>query len=266
MPMRKNPASQSGLFNLRPFLAFALCSVSVLLALVVALLPGNARGSVVNSQPNRTYVTNGPVQAVVRSGDTIYIGGRFDRVGPRTGPGVEVALNGSQNAGLPEISGAGPSSILGSGGSLSAVASDGSGGWYIGGLFTHVGGVPRTNLAHIRADHSVDPSFNPSVNDAVHTLAVSGSTVYVAGLFTSIGGQTRNNIAALNAADGNVTPFNPNANAGVEALAISSDGSIIYAGGRFTMIGGLPRLSLAALNAADGSATPTFNPSVTGTV
>ena len=261
--MRGNPASQSGFFNPRVLITLTFCFVGVPLALLVA--PGNARGSVA-STPDRTFVTNGPVQAIVRSGDTIYIGGRFDRVGPRTGPGVEVALDGSQNPGLPEISGAGPSSLNGSGGGLSAVASDGSGGWYIGGLFTHVGGVPRTNLAHIRADHSVDPSFNPYVNDAVHTLAVSGSTVYVAGLFTSIGGQTRNNIAALNGADGSVTAFNPNANAGVEALAISSDGSIIYAGGRFTIIGGLPRLSLAALNAADGSATLTFNPSVTGTV
>jgi hypothetical protein len=261
--MRENPASQLGFFNPRVLVTFTFCFVGVPLALLVA--PGNARGSVA-STPDRTFVTNGPVQAIMRSGDTIYIGGRFDRVGPRTGPGVEVALDGSQNPGLPEISGAGPSSLNGSGGGLSAVAADGSGGWYIGGLFTHVGGVPRTNLAHIRADHSVDPSFNPYVNDAVHALAVSGSTVYVAGLFTSIGGQTRNNIAALNAADGNVTAFNPNANAGVEALAISSDGSIIYAGGRFTIIGGLPRLSLAALNAADGSATLTFNPSVTGTV
>ena len=218
-----------------------------------------------STQPDTTDVANGPVQAVVRSGDTIYIGGHFDRVGPRTGPGVQVALDGSQDAGLPEISGAGPSSIVGSGGSLSAVAADGSGGWYVGGLFTHVGGVPRTNLAHIRADHSVDPSFSPYVNDAVHTLAGSGSTVYVAGLFTSIGGQSRNHVAALNAADGNVTAFNPNANAGVEALAVSSDGSIIYAGGRFTMIGGQPRLSIAALNAADGTATLTFNPSATGT-
>jgi hypothetical protein len=240
-----------------------------LLALLAALLPGNARGSVGDSRPDRTWVTNGPVQAIVRSGDTIYIGGRFDRVGPRTGPGVEVALDGSQNPGLPEISGAGPSSLNGSGGGLSAVASDGSGGWYIGGLFTHVGGVPRTNLAHIRADHSVDPSFNPYVNDAVHTLVVSGSTVYVAGLFTSIGGQPRNYIAALNAADGSVKAFNPNANAGIEALAISSDGSIIYVGGRFTVIGSQPRISIAALNVGgplDGTATPTFNPSATGTL
>lgn len=214
-------------------------------------------------RPDETFVTNGPVQAIVRAGNTIYIGGRFDRVGPRTGPGVEVALDGSEDPGLPEISGAGASSIVGSGGSLSAVAPDGSGGWYIGGLFTHVGGVPRTNVAHIRADHSVDPGFNPSVNDAVRSIAVSGSTVYVAGLFTSIGGQTRNRIAALAAADGSVKAFNPNANAGVESLATSSDGSIIYAGGRFTVIGGLPRISIAALNAADGSATLTFSPTAT---
>lgn len=231
----------------------------------VPLPVGTTSAAELSSLPDRTFVTNGPVQAVVRAGDTIYIGGHFDRVGPRTGPGVELALDGSQNSGLPEISGAGPSSTVGSGGGLSAVAADGSGGWYIGGLFTHVGGVPRTNLAHILADHSVDPNFNPYVNDAVHTLAVSGSTVYVAGLFTSIGGQARNKIAALNGADGSVTAFNPNANAGVEALAISSDGSIIYVGGRFNVIGGLPRLAIAALNAADGSATLTFDPNATGT-
>lgn len=213
--------------------------------------------------PDRTYVTDGAVNAVERAGDTIYIGGLFTRVGPRTGPGVEVALDGSQNSGLPEISGAGPSSLPGAGNGLRAVAADGTGGWYIGGRFSHVGGVPRANLAHIRADHSVDPSFNPSMDGVVNALAVSGSTVYVAGLFTSISSQTRNNIAALNAADGSVNAFNPNADA--EVLALSSDGSIVYAGGRFTMIGGQPRSALAALNDADGSATATFNPSPNNT-
>ena len=128
---------------------------------------------------------------------------------------------------------------------------------------------PRTNLAHIRADHSVDPNFNPYVNDAVNTLAVSGSTLYAAGQFTSIGGQPRTYIAALDRADGSVKAFNPNANAGIRALAISSDGAIIYAGGSFTVIGGQPRISIAALNAGgplDGTATLTFNPSATGTL
>ena len=239
--MKKKRPSQSGFFNPRVLLGFVLGSIGVLLA----------RVSVADfSRPGDTFVTNGNVQAVVRSGDTIYIGGLFNRVGPRTGPAVELALDGSQIAGLPEVSGGD--------GTLQAVASDGSGGWYIGGLFTHVGGVARNNIAHIRADHSVDPAFDPNANDGIHALAVSGSTVYAAGLFTSIGGQTRNRIAGLNAANGTATAFNPNADAGVEALAIS--GSIIYAGGRFAMIGGQPRDAIAALNAADGSATTTFNP------
>jgi trimeric autotransporter adhesin len=254
--MKQNPTSQSGIFNPRVLVAFTLCFAGVLLT----LLPSNARVSVADfSPPDNTFVTNGNVQAVVRSGDTIYIGGLFNRVGPRTGPGVELALDGSQIAGLPEVTGAG-GTVTGGGGAVQAVASDGSGGWYIGGLFTHVGGVARNNIAHIRADHSVDPAFDPNANDGIHALAVSGSTVYAAGLFTSIGGQTRNRIAGLNAADGTATAFNPNADAGIEALAISGSGLIIYAGGRFAMIGGQPRDAIAALNAADGSATTTFNP------
>jgi hypothetical protein len=243
--MKKNPPSESGLFNPRVLVAFTLCSVGVLLAMpwpAAAALP---------STPDRTFVTNGLVEAVVRAGDTIYIGGRFDRVGPRTGPAVELGLDGSQHAGLPEVTGGG--------GSVQAVVPDGTGGWYIGGLFTHVGGVARRNIAHIRADHSVDPNFDPNANDGVHALVISGSTLYAGGLFTSIGGQARNRIAALNAADGTANAFNPNADAAVEALAVSGSGSIIYAGGRFTMIGGQPRVSIAALNAADGSATATFN-------
>ena len=227
----------------------------------VAAAPTAAAARV--SRPDTMPVTNGPVFAVARAGDTIYIGGRFDRVGPRTGPGVEVGLDGVRNARLPEISGAGPSSFLGSGSYLSAVAPDGAGGWYVGGLFSHVGGVPRTNLAHIRSDGSVDPAFAPQLNDAVSSLVVAGSTIYVAGRFTSIAGQPRNRIAAFGA-DGRLTPFDPNADAAVEALAVSTDGSTVYAGGRFTMIGGLPRLALAALNANDGRATLTFKGAVTG--
>jgi hypothetical protein len=241
--------------------------VTVLLVVVAATPVGMppVSAAALQSRPDDAWVTNGPVNAIVRAGDTIYIGGRFDRVGPRTGPGVEVSLDGSENAGLPQISGAGPTSSFGAGGSVSAVAPDGSGGWFVGGLFSHVGGVPRTNLARIRADGTVDPAFAPSVDDAVRAIAVSGSTVYVAGSFTSIDGQVRNRIAALDAGDGSVTPFDPDANAAVRALAVSSDGATVYAGGTFTVIGGLPRISIAALDAADGRATLAFNPIATNT-
>ncbi len=203
--------------------ARALTVVAMLMfSIATGGLAGETRvAAALASRPDNTFVTNGPVQAVVRDGSTIYLGGRFDRVGPRTGPGLEFALNGVQNPGLPKSRAAAKS--------CKRWRPDGTGGWYIGGLFTHVGGVARNNIAHIRADHSVDPAFDPSANDGIHALAVSGSTVYAAGLFTSIGGQTRNRIAGLNA-NGTATAFNPNADAAVEALAISGSGSIIYAG------------------------------------
>ena len=219
-------------------------------------------------KPDRTYVTDGPVNAVVRAGDTIYIGGQFSRVGPRTGPGVEVALDGTENVGLPEISGAGPTLAGGAATGLRAVVADGSGGWYVGGLFTHVGGVARTNLAHILADHSVDTSFHPSFDGSVNALALSGSTLYAGGLYTSVNGQPRTNLAALSTTDGSITAFDAHADSsagrGVGALALSSDGATVYVGGDFTVIGGQARSGIAALNAADGLATSTFNPGISG--
>ena len=40
-------------------------------------------------------------------------------------------------------------------GTVNTSASDGAGGWFIGGNFSHVGGLPRYGLAHILADGNV---------------------------------------------------------------------------------------------------------------
>src|SRR5215208_3634338 len=42
-----------------------------------------------------------------------------------------------------------------------ALASDGGGGLYVGGLFTQVGNVDRPYLAHVLASGEVDQSWNP---------------------------------------------------------------------------------------------------------
>jgi hypothetical protein len=142
-----------------------------------------AHGSIADSRPNKTYVPNGLAQTVVRSGDTVHIGGRFSRIGPRTGPGVELTLAGTEKDGMPEVTGGN--------GIIQAVAPDGTGGSF-GGQFRHVGGIARRNIAHIRADHSVDPAFGPNPNDDVQAIVVSGSVVYFSGLFTALGGLTHN--------------------------------------------------------------------------
>jgi hypothetical protein len=75
------------------------------------------------------------VHAIAESDDTLYIGGTFGYVGPHTGSGVVLSSeSGAVNPAFPQVEG----------GDVLAVAADGSGGWFIGGDFTHVGGVPAS--------------------------------------------------------------------------------------------------------------------------
>ena len=80
------------------------------------------------------WVANGPVTSVVRDGSTIYIGGNFNRVGPATGGGVPLDASTAAPLGnFPKVAGV-----------VRAIVPDGSGGWYLGGSFTSVGGLPGT--------------------------------------------------------------------------------------------------------------------------
>ncbi len=188
----------------------------------------------------------------------LYLGGDFDYVGPVTGHGVVLAADPAQpgDDGLlafePVVDGP-----------IHAVVPDGSGGWFIGGEFFTVGGVDRSHLAHIRADGSVDPSWDPSPNAPVRALAVAGGVVYAGGDFTAMGGQARSRIAALDAATGAVTAWNPGADATVRALVVA--GGVVYAGGDFTAMGGQARSRIAALDAATGAVTA-WNPGADATV
>ncbi len=201
-----------------------------------AAAPGGAQ-----SIDPKLWVTNGQVDAVARDGNTVYIGGGFTQVGPVTGSGVPIdAATGAVVAGFPLVAG-----------QVKAVAPDGSGGWYIGGAFASVGGLPRANLAHIRANLSVG-SWNPGTNDEIRALAVRGSRVYVGGYFTLIGGQARRYLAAVDTG-GVVTTWNPDANGAVITVAVG--GPTVYVGGGFTQIGSQLRYSIAAVDSANGLAT-----------
>src|SRR5262249_12423610 len=147
------------------------------------------------------YVTNNSVNAVAQYGNTLYIGGTFTTVGRYTGGGavldVPTAL---PTARFPRVTG-----------TVYAVAADGSGGWFIGGVFTAVGSLPRNNIAHILADGTISP-WNPNASAEVDCMMLVGSKLFVGGIFTMIGGQTRNHIAALDPSTGlAVFGWDPNA-------------------------------------------------------
>lgn len=203
------------------------------------------------SAANRIQVVpgaNATVRAISQpdADGTRYLGGdftAFDQWG--TGGGALIgAASGRVNPAFPAVT------VTGGGGIVYAAVSDGSGGVYVGGSFTAVGGVARTNAAHINADGSVDPDWNPAPNGQVRAIATSGSTVFLGGGFTTVGGQSRTNLAAVGT-DGVVSStWAPTANMVVYAMAVS--GSTVYVGGNFTTVNGVSRSRLAAID-TDGT-------------
>ncbi|MBY0434001.1 MAG: hypothetical protein K2U26_07825, partial [Cyclobacteriaceae bacterium] len=224
--------------------------ISQFLAVFIFLISTDfAQGQVVQEN---LWATNGQVSSVAKDGNTIYLGGTFTTVGPATGGGTGLDISsGTTDGSFPRVDG-----------TVKAVIPDGTGGWFIGGGFTAVGNVPRSNIAHIKSDKTVDLSWDPnatpnSIGGEVLALALNGTTVYVGGSFTGIGGQTRNRIAALDATTGLATSWNPNASNVVRGLAVN--GSTVYTYGDFITIGGQSRTFLAALDVSTGLATA-WNP------
>jgi hypothetical protein len=230
----------------------SLCFVFVILSIY---WQSRATASPPNALRSEAWIVNGSVGTIAESGGIIYIGGDFDHVGPNTGTGVIV--NSVTGAGLavPRIVG-----------NVNAVAGDGVGGWFVAGQITSVNSTPRSGIAHLLANGSLDAAWNAGiVGGTINAICVSGGRVYIGGLFLSVAGSIRQSIAALNASDGSLTAWNPGQGGPVSALAIS--GSTIYVGGNFTSIGGAARNRIAALDTTinTNNATP-WNPDANGQV
>ncbi|HEY6886971.1 MAG TPA: hypothetical protein VI300_04300, partial [Solirubrobacter sp.] len=194
------------------------------------------------------WTTDGPVRSIATVGETTYLGGVFNYIGPPTGAAAK-------------LDAAGQATPLGPvRGYIRAAISDGHGGVYLGGQIQVVGTTTGANVVHVRPDGSVDPAFHaptfPSSggfgSQGVRTLALSGQSLYVGGDFTHAGASVRTALAAVDAVDGHLLPFAPGVSesgdiASVNALAI--DGTLIYAGGEFDHAGGGARENLALLNA-----------------
>ncbi|HPC16442.1 MAG TPA: immunoglobulin domain-containing protein [Candidatus Hydrogenedentes bacterium] len=135
---------------------------------------------------------------------------------------------------------------------------------HLGGEFTKANtSIVRNYLAAFELANgsnpgTVDAAWNPNLDDAVNTLAISDGRLYAGGDFTTVNGgaATRNRVAAFNVAGGGasamVDPWNPNINSTVWAVAVS--GPRVFVGGTFSAVGGsTTRYALAAFNTANGS-------------
>ncbi len=244
----------------------ALLALGVALVTLMALQVASA-GAVVGlgGAPTPTWVTNGPVDALARSGNILYLGGNFSEVGPRTGPAVAL------NAGTGALAAPAPQ-LAGQGVEIDATLPDGSGGYYAAGNFHYLaatpgaGPTPHAFLVHILAGGSLDPSFSPTVNGKVLALVRSGATLYAGGDFTNVDGQKAHFLVALNAASGTLdTSFTPNPDNAVTALTFS--GPNLIAAGAFSQLGGdASDTFIGEVNPSTGAALGAFNAGANGPV
>jgi RHS repeat-associated protein len=220
------------------------------------------------SSPSNAWIADGGthttprVNALKARDDRVYVGGDFDSFGPRTGSFVSLSTTlgttyGKVVANVDQVTGyaGGPSSR--SAGEVYAITSDGSGGWFIGGEFKYVGSHPRTRLAHIRADGTLDPAFDPQVNGPVYSLALSNGNLYVGGSFSTVNGASRSNLAMLTASNAALSIWNPGPNNTVSSIVVDGSNQM-FIGGSFTTVGGIPRKYIAALHPATGVVLPWY--------
>jgi outer membrane protein assembly factor BamB len=199
--------------------------------------------------------TNGRVNAIAVSGDTIYLGGSFTSVGGVARSRLAaIDTSGQLLPWAPHVNR--PVSAL-------AVSEDG-GRIYAGGRFTRAGGEVHNYVAAIDAvTGAVDPGFDAGADLPVRALAASVGSLYLGGEFGTVNGQVRSRLAQVDA-NGDLTSWAPDVRGGSpegpKVLTLELSGSRLYVGGDFDTISGQTRRNLAALVASTGDLDTTWRP------
>jgi hypothetical protein len=156
-----------------------------------------------------------------------------------------------------------------------ALSPDGS-TLYVGGVFDHVDGVVRNDLAAFDTATGALTSWAPSTLSKVDALAVSpdGSEIYIGGQLAKMNNVVRKFAAAVDTS-GKLLPWAPVLDSSVYALAVAPDDSQVLLGGYFQHINGVAQNSVWAVDPVNGTTnwpwglSPTFmphNPSCQSTV
>ena len=147
-------------------------------------------------------------------------------------------------------------------GTVLAMARQADGSVIVGGQFESLNGVPRSNIARLQPDGTLDLAWHPRVAGTVLALSLgSDGVVYAGGSFNEVNGFALPNLVKLSGT-GTGAPdsgWAPAPNNAVRALAIS--GFSLYVGGEFSEIGGAARERIARVIAVGNGAADNWNPS-----
>jgi hypothetical protein len=135
----------------------------------------------------------------------------------------------------------------------------------LGGAFTNLGAVTRSNVAAVDAVSGAVLPWAPEANSVVRGLVETPSGVFLDGHFSFVGGQPRAFVAQVDPVSGAPTPWQPPAFSGAyrangvyqypDVYSLAVDGSRLYVGGQFAG----PRANAVCLDVATG-AVQAWNP------
>ncbi len=183
----------------------------------------------------------GSANTITVHNGSIYLSGNFTGVGPYSSCGAVVDPDsGILKSGWPKIN----SEVFVS-------LSDKKGGWFVGGIFSTVGGMKRSKVAYINADRSVNSEFFYEASGEIYALAKLGDTLFIGGYFPerliAVNIKTNKRIP-------NWTPSFPGDYKSVQHLVLND--SVLGAVGDFETVNGQQRNHFALLNAKTGALLP----------
>jgi hypothetical protein len=220
------------------------------------------------------------VQAFTQSGNTMFVGGNFER--------VQQDLQGSGTVDQPFLAGFDVTTgelvstfrpVLDE--QVRALATLPDGSVVAGGLFTEVNGQAVNNLValdpvtgaiqpgwHVKVENRVSSGEAP----VVQALDVQDGWVYIGGRFTHLTGPdgravTAKNLGRVEVVDGDGgRDWNGRLNGAVNDVDVASDGSRVFVVGYFGTSGGVAAPRAAVLSTATGAAlAPKFSPTWSST-
>ncbi|MGZ4710378.1 MAG: hypothetical protein ACXWBN_16710, partial [Acidimicrobiales bacterium] len=252
--------SSSGLVRSRLVASAGVAALagSLLVGVDVATAPAavaspNVEHGTVSVRPSDQTVSfvDGVTYSVAQVGPKVVVGGSFTKVGPgiRGAAGLVDVASGAFGSSFPDVVGA-----------VYTAVPDGSGGYYLGGDFTSVGGQARSDLAQVDSSGAVT-SWAPAADAPVRALATGGGRVYVGGDFVTLAGSPAAGLGAVDASTAALLWNGAAVGGAVQSLALSGDGATLYVGGAFTQLGGLAAFKrFGAVSTSTGLAASGFVP------
>ncbi|MCC6989277.1 MAG: hypothetical protein IT181_09785 [Acidobacteria bacterium] len=138
--------------------------------------------------------------------------------------------------------------------SVTAVASDGAGGWYLA-MDVYLATPGPAGLTHLRADGTPDPAWTPPTLNGgrLFAIAAAGGRLFIGGTFSAVNGSPREGLAALDGATGGLLPWHAQLTGAVSsatAYVLAATASRLYIAGYFDHVAGTARNRFAVVDAS----------------